>query len=238
MSHLRVAILLVLFLVGIEAGVTLWRNTGMAPSTAPIFSYPPGAAHFGASATLAPAIEMFRADRAAECKLTAADQARLTVLYFEWDQLKISPVMSLAMHAPEVCNESAGYKLLEVMANRNYQVPGHEPLAFDCTHFADPSGRDVFIFKVVWLQGYGCLRMRDNGPGAAPLVEGEQRLTRIKNSFVRHSGAARIVEAAVYEAHDAEHAWQTFRESVLDQLVWTGLKPERGASVSELGENR
>jgi len=67
-------------------------------------------------------------------------------------------------------------------------------VTFDCTHFTDPSGKHVYIFKVVWLQGYGCMRMREDGPGARPIVEGEERFARIKNSFVRHSGAARIVE--------------------------------------------
>ena len=219
MSRRRVAVLIVIFLVTLEAGVALWRSS-MTPSTAPVFSYPPAVAHFGESATLAPAIEMFRADRAAECKLTPADNSRLTVLYFEWDQLKISPVMNLALHAPEVCNAALGYKLLQVLPNRSHKAPGHETLNFDCTHFADPSGQDVFIFKVVWLQGYGCLRMRENGPGAPPLLEGEHRFTRIKNSFVRHCGAARIVEAAVFNAHDAENAWQTFQKQVLDQLTW------------------
>ena len=46
-------------------------------------------------------------------------------------------------------------------------------------------------------------------------------LDDIKNSFVRHRGAARIVEAGVFDARDADHAWQTFREQALDQLVWT-----------------
>lgn len=214
-----------IFLVCLEAGVALWRQNTPA-SNAPVFSYPPGVANFEKSAALAPAIEMYRADRGAECKFSTADNACLTVLYFEWDRLKISPVMSLAIHAPEVCNSAAGFKLLEVLPNRSYATPGHESLAFDCTRFADPSGRDLFIFKVVWLQGYGCLRMRNDGPGATPIAEGEQRFTRIKNSFVRHSGAARIVEAAVFDARDADHAWQTFREQVLDQLVWVDLKPE------------
>ena len=214
------AILLLCFLAALEAGVLAWRHD-VPLSTAPVFSYPPAVPLFGKSATLAPAIEMYRADRGAECKLTAPDNSRLTVLYFEWDQMKISPVMNFTFHAPEVCNAAAGFKLLEVLPNRSYAPPGHEPLAFDCTHFADPSGRDVFMFKVVWLQGFGCMRMREEGPGARPIVEGKERFARLKNSFIRHSGAARIVEAGVFDARDAEQAWQTFREQVLDQLVWT-----------------
>jgi hypothetical protein len=163
---------------------------------------------------------MYRADRGAELKLTAADNTRLTVLYFEWYQLKLSPVMNLTLHAPEVCNEGIGYKLLEVLPARDYAASGQAPLTFDRTHFADPSGRDVFIFKVVWMQGFGCFPMRENGPGAAPLREGAHRFDRIKNSFVRHSGAARILEAAAFNARDAEHAWQIFSTQVLDQLAW------------------
>lgn len=210
---------IILFLVVLEAGVALWQHN-IKPSTAPVFSYPPAVANFGKSATLAPAIEMYRADRGAECNLTAADNTRLIALYFEWDRLKISPVMNFTFHAPEVCNTSLGYKLIKVLPNRTHEVSGHEPLAFDCTHFADPAGRDVFMFKVVWMQGFGCLRMREEGPGARPIVEGEERLARIKNSFVRHSGAARLVEAAVFDARDADHAWQTFRDQVLDQITW------------------
>jgi len=219
MSRPRIAILIIVFLALLEASVALWRNT-IPVSTAPVFSYPPGVAQFGKSATLAPAIEMYRADRAAECKLTTADNTNLTVLYFEWDQLKLSPVMNLTFHAPEVCNVSAGFILLEVLPTRKYESPGHEPLNFDCTHFADRSGNDVYVFKVVWLQGYGCMQMREDGPGAPPLVEGKHRFARIKNSFVRHSGAARIVEAAVFGTRDADNAWQAFRQQVLDQLTW------------------
>jgi len=219
MTRPRLVILLVAFLVVLEAGVAVWRHTGAA-STAKVFSYPPAAARFGQSATLAPAIAMYRADRAAECKLTTADNTRLAVLYFEWDALKVSPVMNFSLHAPEVCNAGIGYKLLEVLPNRSYEVPGTTPLCFDCTHFSDPSGQSIYIFKVVWLQGYGCMRMREDGPGAQPLAEGEHRMTRMLNSFVRHSGAARILETAVFAPRDADDAWQIFRQQVLDQLTW------------------
>lgn len=213
------AAVVIIFLALLEAGVALWRHN-VPLSTAPVFSYPPAVANFGNSATLAPAIEMYRADRAAECKLTAADNTRVTVLYFEWDQMKISPVMSLTYHAPEVCNAKLDYKLLNVLPNRHFEAPGQSPLAFDCTHFTDRSNTDVYIFKVVWIQGYGCIPIREDGSDARPIVEGEHRFTRIRNSFVRHSGAARILEAGVFGARDANHAWQTFREHVLDQLVW------------------
>ncbi len=213
-------LLLLLFLASLEAGVLAWRHN-VQISTAAVFSYPAAVANFGKSATLAPAIEMYRADRGAECKLTAPDNTRLTVLYFEWDQLKVSPVMNFTFHAPEICNSGIGYKLLEVLPPRDHAVAGQPPLTFDCTHFTDPSGKHVYIFKVVWLQGYGCMRMREDGPGARPIVEGEERFARIKNSFVRHSGAARIVEAAVFDAHGPEQAWQVFQDQVLTQLSWS-----------------
>ena len=215
----RLAIALILFLAALEGGIAAWRHA-ITPSTAPTFSYPPAAAEFGKSAALAPALAVFRADRAAECKLSGPDHTHLTVLYFEWDRFDLSPVMNLALHAPEVCNATIGYKLQEVLPFRTYQTAGHEPLDFDSTHFKDPTGQDVFIFKVVWLQGYGCLRMREDGPGAPPLAEGEHRFDRIKNSFVRHRGAARILETAVFGARDNNHAWQLFTTQILDHLAW------------------
>lgn len=215
----RLAIGFIIFLAVLEGGIAAWRGS-ITPSTAPVFTYPPAASQFGKSATLAPALALFRADRAAECKIDGPDHSHLSVLYFEWDRFDLSPVMNLTLHAPEICNANIGYKLLEVLPNRKYEPPGREPLNFDSTHFTDPSGQDVFIFKVVWLQGYGCLRMREDGPGAPPLVEGEHRFDRIKNSFVRHRGAARIVEAAVFGAHDNDHAWQLFSAQVLAQLSW------------------
>jgi hypothetical protein len=209
------------FLCALEFGVQIWRYFGEMPSTSPVFSYPPASACFGQSASLAPAIELYRVDRAAECKLSAADHTRLTVLYFEWDCMKPSPVMDFALHAPEVCNARMGFKLLKVLPSRNYDVPGRPSLTFDATHFVDPAGGDVFIFKTVWLQGSGCPKLRGVGPDGGSVREADYRFVRLKNSFFRRRGAARILEAGVYDARDPDHAWSTFRELVLDQILWS-----------------
>jgi hypothetical protein len=206
-------------LAALEVGVALWR-LNVPVSTAPVFYWKDAPLLTTAPPPFGRALELYRADRGAEQTQELPNGRKMTIFYFEWDQLKINPVMNLALHAPEVCNSIAGFKLLEVLPNRSYQASGQEPLAFDCTHFTGPTGRDVYIFKMVWMQGYGCLRMREEGPGAAPLQEGAHRFARLKNSFVRHSGAGRIVEAAVFNASDAEQAWQTFREQALDRIIW------------------
>jgi hypothetical protein len=206
----RFSLLLLLLIVLAGGGLALWRYFPIAPSTAPVFSYPAAAARFDQAGKFAAAIETYHADRGAECKLTAPDGSQLTVFFFEWDQLKAGPMIAATGHTPEQCNVAAGFKLLEVAASRTYQADGQLPLDFDSTHFADSSGQDVFVFKMFWMQGLGTRSLR----------EGESRIERLKSSFIRHAGAARVLQGGVSGARDADHAWQVFESEVLEKLEW------------------
>ena len=193
-----------------EGGLALWRHLPIEPSTAPVFSFPPAAENFGKSAEVAQATEIYEADRGAEWNHTAGDGTRLTVFYFEWDHVEVGPVMSLAGHSPDECNVAAGFNLQALLPPRTYEVPGQPPLVFDATHFTDLSGSSVHMFKLAWIQGMG----------SRPLREATRRLERLQNSFTRHRGSARVLQAGVFDAQDADHAWQIFRTEVLDQLKW------------------
>ncbi|MFZ9938145.1 MAG: hypothetical protein ACO3JG_13970 [Luteolibacter sp.] len=83
MSYRNLGILLIAILLLGEGAVALWRHLPVEPSTAPVFSLPAAASNFAKPGSLAPAIEMYGADRGAEWIHTSDDGTRLTVLYFE-----------------------------------------------------------------------------------------------------------------------------------------------------------
>jgi hypothetical protein len=43
----------------------------------------------------------------------------------------------------------------------------------------------------------------------------------LKSSFIRKVGQARMLQAGVFGARDADHAWQVFQSEVLEKLEWT-----------------
>lgn len=205
--------LLLALLVLSQAGLALWRYLPIEPSTAPVFSYPAAAEKFDSSPDLAPAVELYRADRGAEIKITSPEGSQLTVFYFEWDRIGAGPMMTTAGHSPDECNIAAGFKLASSPTIRTRTVPGQLPLVFDATHFVDPTGKDMYMFKIAWMQGLGSKSIRE-GQG------GLHRLERMGNSFIRHIGALRVLQAGVTNVRDADHAWQTFQSEVLEKLVW------------------
>ena len=210
MSLRRFSLLLIVFLVLVEVGLAVWKNSDIAPSNAPVFTWPQAVARFGQPGELAGPIKTLHADRGAECRMDAPGGIHLDVMYFECDPIRVGPMMGFTAHTPEVCNVGIGYNLLGIDPPRSYEVLGKLPITFDCTRFSDPSGHKVFVFKTVWVQGIGSMELR----------EGFDRMLRFKNAFVRHVGAARIVEAGIFDARDVDEAWEVFRRQVLDQLVW------------------
>lgn len=201
----------ILFLLGVEIGLAGWRFAVRTPSTEPVFSWPEAVTRFGKEERLAPAIEKYRADRGAELRFAVPEGPRTTALYLEWDQIESRPAMGFASHPAEECNVGLGYKFLGLDPNRVYESTAGIPLHFDCTRFADLSGKPMFMFKIAWIQGAGAWQVRE---------EGSNRIERLRRSFIRHTGAARILQAGIFDAKDSDHAWQTFREQVLDHLVW------------------
>jgi hypothetical protein len=208
----RLALILIVLILAGESAVAVWRHLPVEPSSARVFSFPPAAQNFSKPGKLATAIEWYGADRGAEWQAAATDGSRLAIIYLEWDRVKTGPfIRELAGHAPEACNVAAGFDLNAILPARTYEIPGEPPLVFDATHLTDPSGRSVYIFKIPWFQGIGSL----------PLYRSYDRKKRLQDSLRRRIGAARMLQAGVFDAHDADHAWQIFRTEVLDQLKWT-----------------
>ena len=213
MTLRRLPLVLIVLVVLGEVAVSLWAFAPVTISTDPVFTFPPAAANFGKCPKLAPAIELYGADRGAEWNHTAPDGTRLSVFYFEWDNWKLNhhAILEISNHSPEVCNTRIGFNLEKILPERAYQLPNQLPLVFDTTSFTDPAGRSVFIFKMNWIQGWGSLGFREHS---------SKRLQRLSNALHRHSGAVRVLQAGVFDAQNADHAWQTFRSQVLDQLKW------------------
>lgn len=205
------AFLLIALLVLLEVGLAVWRNSGRIPSTDPVFSYPPAVENFDKPGDFQKIIDAVHADHGAELKIDDVKGTRLTVFYFEWDEIKIGPVTDIAGHQPEICNEAMGYSLLGVESPRTYQTPGHDSLQFDVTRFADSSGRVVHVFKGAWFQGIGSWNIRLT----------QNRIARAKASFLRAEGAARVIEAGVFGADNTDDAWRAFEANVLSKLQWS-----------------
>lgn len=210
MSLLRFSVILIVVILVIESGVGLWRGRDLQPSSAPVFTFPPVVAHFDDPGRHAEGIAVYRADRGGECQLDLPDGVRITVIQFEWDRVESGPLMSLAAHSPDECNVAAGFRLNRVFPNRIHEVDGQPPLIFDSTHFTDAAGRSVYMFKMPWIQGVGSWYLR----------ESERRMERLKSSFIRRVGQARMLQAGVFGARDVDHAWQVFQSEVLEKLEW------------------
>ena len=158
--------------------------------------------------------EQYRPDRGGQWKVNGLPEKRISVYYFEWDQLETAPTMILDGHHAELCNEAAGFKLLERLPSRFLEAPGGDRLEFDFTRYADPAGHPVYLFKNVWLANTGNWDLRR-----------KSRSLRLKLAFVRRKDAARVLQIGVYSAKDADDAWETIRSEVLAHLTWNRPQP-------------
>jgi hypothetical protein len=211
-----IAVILALagFLLALEVAVPLWRND-VPVSHAAVFTLPMANEAMRNPGKFQTAIEAYRADRGGELKVAGPADTSLTVFYFEWEQVESSAIMGITGHRPEQCNVGAGFKLQSHNPRRVFEAPDHSSLVFDNTSFSDPMGRNVYVFKIAWIQGLGSWDIREN----------ENRTSRLVKSFRCGRGAARVLECGVTGARDEAHAWQIFKEQVLDQLVWSDSKP-------------
>ena len=201
-----------LVLLGIEGGVQAWRHSEIAVATAPVFEWKGAELLTTAAPPFGAALKLYRADRGAELTQLLDEGRKLTVFYFEWDRLELGPLIDAGGHAAEQCNvEYGSFKLLQSGGHRVYQAANGTSLTFDYTLLAGPDGTPVHVYKIPWLQGYGAL-------------EGltQNRATRLRGSFLRHSGAARVLEAGIFGAASEDEAWRLFQREVLDGLEWRG----------------
>jgi len=211
--HLRLLSLIVpLLLLAIEGGVQAWRNVGIKPSTAPVFHWKAATLLTSAPPPFGNALKLYRADRGAELTKGLPEGRKMTLFYFEWDSIDLGPLMNASGHAAEQCNvEYGSFKLLQSGRQRTHTCGNGETLCFNCTLLAEPNGRPVYVYKMPWLQGYGLLDQLT-----------QNRATRFRNSFLRHRGEARVLEAGFFGAASEDEAWGLFQREVLDKLEWSG----------------
>ena len=209
----RLALILIAILALGEGALALWRHLPIEPSTAPVFSLPMMEEPMKQPGDFQQAVAAYKADRGAELELRDTTKASLTIFYFEWDGFRsdYEHIIGIAIHTPEACNRAAGFELQEILPERTHMTEGYQPLRFNVTRFIDPAGRTVFMFKMVWLQGRGSLAFRAQELG---------RMARLKGSLQRHRGAARVLQAGVFDAKDSDEAWQVFQSQILDHIQW------------------
>lgn len=199
-----------LFLLIMELSIAGWRN-GVAVSSAPVFTLPMVKEAMKAPGKFQRSIDVYHANRGAEVKTNAPEGEAITLFYFEWDHVDAAPMMDLCGHAPEQCNVPAGFDLIAKLPGRTFDSPGHDRLLFDSTLFKDHGGRPVHVFKMAWIQGLGSWDIR----------QGEKRSLRFSRSFVRGSGAARVIECGITGATGEDQAWQIFTDQILKNAVWS-----------------
>jgi hypothetical protein len=110
------------------------------------------------------------------------------------------------------CLRYGSFKLLQSGGSRRHQAANGEALRFNCTVLGAPNGKPVHVYKMPWIQGFGEWV-------SAP---SEDRVTRLRRSFLRHRGAARVLEAGIFNAASEDEAWSLFQSEVLAKLVWEG----------------
>ena len=203
---------IIMLLLAIEGGVQAWRHAGIEPSTAPVFRLKGATLLTSAPPPFGNALELYRADRGAEQTRDLPEERKMNLFYFEWDSIELGPLMDVGGHAAEQCNvEFGSFKLLRSGGQRIYKAANGETLYFTCTLLAEPSGKPVYVYKMPWLQGFG-------------LLEGltQDRAMRLRCSFLRRRGEARVLEAGFFGAASEDEAWGLFEREVLDKLEWSG----------------
>jgi hypothetical protein len=206
-SWLVAAILLVL--AG-ESWILARKAFPPALSTEPVLVWPAEGHEDTSSPEILMAIRLYGADRGRKANLLGSREERLTAFYFEWDRAEMGPLLGISAHTPEVCNVASGMDFLGQGQLRRFRFPDGKTLEFDTTSFATPDGSAVWVFKCVWMQGKGSLTLRRS----------HDRKERLIGSFVRHAGAARVIQAGVFGIKREEDAWAFFIEEVLENLIW------------------
>ena len=208
----RLSWLFIPLLLAIEGGVQAWRHVGPAPSKAPVFYWKGAELLTSAPPPFGSALTLYKADRGSEKTELLPDGRKMTLFYFEWDRMELGPMIDAGGHKAEQCNvEYGSFKLQRSGEKRIHKFPNGETLSFDYTLLAEPNGRQVYVYKIPWLQGFGALDDMSN-----------DRTTRLCRSFIRHCGAARVLEAGIFGAASEDEAWGLFVREVLEKLEWRG----------------
>ena len=206
-------LLIPLLLLVIEGGVQAWRHVKPAPSTAPVFYWRDAPLLTSSPPPFGRALEMYRADRGAEQTKELPEGRKMTLFYFEWDSVDLGLFCVVGGHSAEMCNvEYGSFKLLGNGGKRVYKAANGETLHFNYTLLAEPGGKQVYVYKLPWIQGYG----------EWVSITSYDRIALIRRSFLRHRGQGRVLEAGIFGAASEEEAWGLLQREVLAKLVWEG----------------
>ena len=207
----KICIALTAAVVLSEAGAWAFRAIPPGRGAGPVYSWSAGPNAVSVEdRNTELARDQYKADRGGQWKLQAGQSLPVTVYYFEWDRLETAPTMIIDGHHAELCNEIAGFRLVERLPPRRIEGPDGTAVEFDATWFVDPAGRPLYSFKNVWLAETGNWDTRQ-----------KSRMLRLHLAFVRRQDPARVLQAGVFDAKSADEAWQTFRARIVPGISWS-----------------
>ena len=210
MTQLSVCALLGVLLIGGETVVRTWHLRNVSASDAPTFRWVAEDLSLRPPDPASMEYQTYRFDRSSHVKIDEKRGRSLQVIYMEWDRIEAGPFIEFSLHPAEICNEKIGYKLIRHEAPRSFEALGSHPLLFDVTHFHNPAGEVVYMFRTAWIQGLGSWQLKD-----------QSRQNRLRRTLTRHAGNGRIIHAAVFGSESVDEAWSLMRAHVLEKLVWS-----------------
>lgn len=193
-----------------EAGVQFWRHRGIPISAAPVFSLSGVELLRTAEPPFGAALEQYRADCGAMHSIAFPDGKRIDLFYFEWNAMEVGPLSDILGHDAEVCNVAAGFDVITTGRIFRYDAGAGGMLDFRHTELDDGSGQRIHVFKLPWVQGIGAMHIGSS----------RDRFIRLERSFIRHRGSARVLQAGVFGAADADEAWRIVQAELLAGLDW------------------
>lgn len=200
---------LLAFLVILDLGIEEWKRGGLLSPHTP-FTLPMAADAMGnPSSRIRSAVEVYFADRGGQLNVDGRKGEKLTIFYFEWDQVDAGSIIEIAGHPPERCNVAAGFAHLGRDPVRRYYLSNGDELIFDSSRLQDLQGRVIYFFKLAWIQSRGSLEIRVD----------QSRFSRFMGSFQKGRGAGRVLECGVSEALSRDDAWRAFKDEVLNNLT-------------------
>lgn len=197
-------------IVSIEAGVQYWRHGNLQASQAPLFHWKDATLVTEAPPPFGRALDLYRADRGMEKFQDLPDGRRLQVIYMEWDKMETGPLADVAGHESDICNSIAGFKVLEASVPRTMTCDNGQQMLFHYTRLQDPKGNLVHNYKIPWIQGLGAWQIGSSS----------SRTIRIERSFIRHVGAARVIQIGVFGEADEAKAWDLVQATLREKLIW------------------
>jgi hypothetical protein len=203
-------VLLAAMILSIEAGVQFWRHESLEISRAPLFGWKDAPLVTEAPPPFGKALELYRADRGMETFQSLPQGRRLQLIYLEWDKLETGPLADVSGHESDICNRIAGFQVLEAAVPRSFTTANGQQLVFHYTRLADRHGNIVHNYKMPWIQGIGAWHIGSSS----------NRMVRLERSFIRHAGAARVIQFGIFGENSEQQAWEIVQNELNQNLQW------------------